>query len=189
MGISGGRHERFRMILRALFLVAGLCTYLLTPDDIIWSLVKSSPHARMLEHLGFAAAAVALGLSLMLELRAGSLTSDGRIVTTGAWHRPLASLLRAIGLGSLLPLPGFILVVVGDVAVSLFSPQNQAENSGQQYKARLARHIGLFCAFVSMLVFSVLLVDRVADVLFALTAVISIVAALSSRSLARPTHD
>jgi hypothetical protein len=37
-------------------------------------------------------------------------------------------------------------------------------------------HIGLCCAFIFMIVFSVVLIDRVADVVFAMTAVVSAVA-------------
>jgi hypothetical protein len=40
----------------------------------------------------------------------------------------------------------------------------------------LATHVGLCFAFLSMAIFSVVLIDRVADALFAMTALVSIAA-------------
>ena len=99
----------------------------------------------------------------------------------------VASFLQAIGIGSLLPLPGFLLLALGDLAASLFLDSRQAiaedpgterDPPGSRWASALATHIGLCCAFLSMAVFSVVLIDRVADVLFAITALISIAASV-----------
>jgi hypothetical protein len=185
MAFSGARQDRFRVIGRSLLLAAGLCTYLFSRDDLIWHLIKNSPRARSLEHGVFATAAAILGLSLLLELRADSLAA-------GVGQQALASFLRSVGIGCLLPLSGFLLLVIGDLAISLLLPHIQPANSRggpvsrpvapskPRWSAVLIKHIGLSCAFISMLVFSIVLSDRVADVLFALTAVISVGAELSS---------
>jgi hypothetical protein len=179
MRLSGISQDRLRVVARSLLIAAGLCTYLVTRDDIVWASVKNSPHARLLEHGAFAAAAALLGLSLILEVRSDSLA-------TGSSQHTFASFLRAVGIGCLLPLPGFLLLVIGDVAISLLLPRMKRESPGkdlastmalasqQPWQTVLTRHLGLFCAFLSMLVFSIVLIDRVADVLFALTAAISI---------------
>lgn len=183
MLLSGIRQDRFRVVARSLLLATGLCTYLVTRDDIVWASVKNSPHARSLEHGVFAAAAALLGLSLILEVRSDSLA-------TGPPQRTFASFLRVVGIGCLLPLPGFLLLVIGDVAISLLLLRMKPESPGQDlasttalaarppWQTALTKHLGLFCAFLSMLVFSIVLIDRVADVLFALTAAISIGAAV-----------
>ncbi len=45
-----------------------------------------------------------------------------------------------------------------------------------RWGSALLSNLGLVCAFASMLVFSILLIDRVADALFAFTALVSIAA-------------
>jgi hypothetical protein len=104
----------------------------------------------------------------------------------------VANLLEAIGIGSLLPLPGFLVLVVGDVATSLFFHRKHASfgDSGAErvlprtispsrafrWSDALATHLGLCFAFVAMIIFSVVLIDRVADVLFGITALVSMAA-------------
>ena len=60
---------------------------------------------------------------------------SSRIIAT------VASLLQAIGIGSLLPLPGFLLLVLGDVAVSLLldDRHSTAEDLGAERDSRRAR--------------------------------------------------
>jgi hypothetical protein len=113
--ISTGRLS----LLRAALLLAGLLTYLVSPDDVVWRLIKSSPSARLLEHVLFGFAALLLGLSLLLELQAGDRMECRDI--DGSWlvRAALARLLQAIGIGSLLPLPGFLILVCGDLGATL----------------------------------------------------------------------
>jgi hypothetical protein len=194
MSPHGVARSRLRLIVRAALVLAGLATYLISPDDVVWHLIKAAPHSRVLEHAFFGLAAALLGLALLLKVKSGPHPEnpDSREYsrTTGT----VARVLEAIGIGSLLPLPGFLLLVLGDLAASLLlggrqsiaedprterdAARAQSPLPGSQWRTTWATHIGLCLAFLSMAVFSVVLVDRVADVLFALTALVSIVANL-----------
>jgi|ERR1700677_3094790 hypothetical protein len=190
--------ERLDFAIRFVLLLAGLSTYLIDPDDVVWRFIKTTPQPRLLEHILFGTAAAALGLSLLLEVnqstQKGSLDARG----THLYREALTRLLQAIGIGSLLPLPGFLLLVIGNTAAPLLlhrrgmlpgdassavctdgtsRPLRGPEPgsfSVERWKTLLSRHIGTCCAFFSMVVFSIVLIDRVADVLFAITALVSV---------------
>jgi hypothetical protein len=193
MGPHSIAGNRLGLIIRAGLLLVGLSTYLISPDDVVWRFIRTAPHARALEHASFGIAAAFLGFALLLKVKASvqrkNQDNHGPSRTTAA----IASILQAIGIGSLLPLPGFLLVVLGDVVVSLLlydrhSAAEDPRSEGEDYRpARrplqpsrwrdaLVTHIGLCCAFLSMVIFSVVLIDRVADVLFAMTALVSVAA-------------
>ena len=184
--------NRLSLIVRAALLLVGVSTYLISPDDVVWRFIKTAPHARVLEHLSFGLAAAILGFALLLKVKASAdpenQDSHGRSRITAT----VASLLQAIGIGSLLPLPGFLVLVLGDLAASLLlygrhSIVEDPRAEGDSRRARsplqasrwgiaLTTHIGLCFAFLSMAIFSVMLIDRVADILFAMTALVSIAA-------------
>jgi hypothetical protein len=193
MGPRSIAGNRLGLIVRAALLLVGLSTYLISPDDVVWRFIRSAPHARALEHALFGIATVILGFALLLKVKASAhpknRDSHGPSHITAA----IASILQAIGIGSLLPLPGFLLLVLGDVVASLLlygrhstaeDPRSEGEDSRRargpsqafRWRDALATHIGLCCAFLSMAIFSVVLVDRVADVLFAMTALVSVAA-------------
>jgi hypothetical protein len=179
------------MIVRTALLVVGLSTYLISPDDVVWRFIGTSPHARALEHALFGIAAAILGFALLLKVKASAHPQNQDSLGSSR-ITAVANLLQAIGIGSLLPLPGFLLVVLGDVAASLFlyGSHSTAEDPRAELEPRrvsgplrafrwrnaLATHVGLCFAFLSMAIFSVVLIDRVADALFAMTALVSIAA-------------
>jgi hypothetical protein len=180
-----------------ILLVAGLFTYLIFPDDVVWHFVKMSAHPRLLEHVFFGIAASMLGLSLLLELAASAQAEAQDAQDSHCTRATLSRLLQAIGIGSLLPLPGFLLLVIGDVVVSLSLHRghrtagdvkpgmyvHRAPWTLRAWRNTLATHIGLCLAFLSMAAFSIVLIDRVADVLFATTALVSIAASLGRFAL------
>lgn len=184
--------NRLRLIVRAALLLAGLSTYLIVRDDVVWHFIKSAPHPRLLEHVSFGIAAGILGLALLLKVKASAHQENQARRGSYRITATVASLLQAIGIGSLLPLPGFLLLVLGDVAVSLLldDRHSTAEDLGAErdshpahrslqifrWRNALATHIGLCLAFLSMTIFSIVLVDRVADALFAITALASVAA-------------
>lgn len=184
--------NRLDLVVRAALLLVGVSTYLISPDDVVWRFVKTAPDARRLEHAFFGIAAATLGFALLIKLNASAHPENQYNRTRSRITAAAGSLLQAIGIGSLLPLAGFLVLVLGDVGASLFlnCRHSIAEDSGAERDSRrdrsplqtsrwgtaLAAHIGLCFAFLSMAIFSVVLMDRVADVLFAMTALISIVA-------------
>jgi hypothetical protein len=184
--------NRWGVILRAALLLAGLSTYLIFPDDVAWRFIKTAPHARVLEHVLFGIAAAFLGLALLLKVKASARPENHDSNGPSRITATVAPLLQAIGIGTLLPLPGFLLLVLGDVGISLLlygrrpmGEDRKAEGNSRParrprqafpWRNALATNIGLCFAFVSMAVFSIVLIDRVADVLFAMTALASIAA-------------
>ena len=188
-GIAG---NRLSLIVHAALLLVSVSTYLISRDDVVWRFIKTAPHPRVLEHALFGVAAAMLGFALLLKVKASANPENqhsygrSRITATGA------SLLQAIGIGSLLPLPGFLLLVLGDTAATLllYGRHSIAEGPGAERDSHrdrsplqasrwgnaLATHMGLCSAFLSMAIFSVVLIDRVADLLFAMTALVSIAA-------------
>lgn len=193
MGPRSIAGNRLGLIVRAALLLAGLSTYLISRDDVVWRFIRTAPHARALEHALFGIAAAILGFALFLKVKASAhpenRDSHGPSRITGT----IVSILQAIGIGSLLPLPGFLLLVLGDVVASLLlygrhstaeDPRSEGEDSRRargplqafRWRDAWATHLGLCCAFLSMAIFSVVLIDRVADVLFAMTAFVSVAA-------------
>jgi len=179
MGPLGITKKRLSSMARVALLMAGFSTYFISSDDVVWRFIKAAPHARLLEHVCFGTAAAMLGVALLLKMQA-DLARTRAVVS---------SLLQAVGIGSLLPLPGFLLLVLGNLGVSLlldrqipaaedrtigpdFRPACRLSQTSR-WRNALVTHIGLCCAFVSMIVFSIVLIDRVADVLFAMTALVS----------------
>jgi hypothetical protein len=171
------------LIVRAALLLAGVSTYLISRDDVVWHFIRTAPRARALEHTFFGIAAALLGIALLLRVKA-----DARPVTAG--------ILQAMGIGSLLPLPGFLLLVLGEAITGLIlrdrhataddpggegeDPRGARELHAFRWRDALTTYPGLCCAFLSMVIFSAVLIDRVADVLFAMTALVSVAANLQS---------
>jgi hypothetical protein len=193
MGPPGIAGHRLGLIARAALLVAGLSAYWIAPDDVVWRFIKTAPNARALEHALFGIAAAILGFALLLKVKASAHPENRDSHGPSRITAAIASILQAIGIGALLPLPGFLLLVPGDVVVSLLlysrpstgqDLRSEEENSRRargplpafRWRDALATHIGLCCACLSMAIFSVLLIDRVADVLFAMTALVSVAA-------------
>jgi hypothetical protein len=187
------------------FLVHGilvlLCwgTYAFDRVDVVWRFIRDSTHARMLEHLGFALAALFIGLGIWLGAWPSGnpirWASDARSIR----RRSIGEILHAVGIASLLPLAGAVGLVVAEVIRSVhFAHLRASEIAGRSTGAPMSRptikstrirstsgsaqprgflicHIAGISAFVSMLVFSITLRDRLADALFAVTALVFLV--------------
>ncbi|MGO9325308.1 MAG: hypothetical protein ACLP07_12175 [Terracidiphilus sp.] len=188
--------KRSPFALRHPFLIHGilvvLCwlTYLLDQQDVVWRFIKGSPNSRLLEHLAFALAAVCIGRGVLLGAWPSG-NRDGEVQTARSIRRrSLGEILHAVGIASLLPVSGSIVLVCAEalrsihyarlrVAASTPLPAARANapNPGRKsaFPHLLLRHIAGICAFLSMLVFSITLSDRVADALFAATALAFIV--------------
>ena len=160
-------------------LAAAVLTYLVDRQDIVWRYVKDASNARLLEHLCFATAAVSLAAGAFLCTWATVKELSGK--TDSGFAASAGEIFRAIGIGSLLPLAGFLILVCGE-AICVVRRHNACARDRQKEKAtqpcawwQAARvHLGAWLAFLSMAVFSVMLVDRVAEVLFATTLLVSL---------------
>lgn len=101
-------------LVHQLIVALAFLTYVLNRDDVVWHFIKDSNAPRVLEHSLFAVATllIAVGAGICTWSRAYSVP-DG---ATGQLLRRqyLGDLFYAIGLGSLAPLWGFVILVVGE---------------------------------------------------------------------------
>lgn len=89
---------------------AAFLTYLLQPDDIVWWFVKDRPAPHALERTLFILAALLIGTGAVICTQARILQRENRR------RYYLGEFLYAIGLGSLAPIAGFVVLVVGEGA-------------------------------------------------------------------------
>jgi hypothetical protein len=192
--------------IHGLLVVLCWLTYLKDPEDVVWRFVKVSSSPRILEHLAFGVAAVFLGVAVILGAwPSGNTTYCERRDTRSIRRRCIGEILHGIGISSLLPISGCILLVCGEVIrsthyallkIRLTAHLKNSSGSmrihtqppvnletGDQTTSSLAFawsriiviHVAEICAFLSMLAFSISLRDRLADVLFSGTALIFVI--------------
>ena len=186
-----------------LSLLAGAAlTYAFDREDIVWRAVRSCPHSRAWEHLCFGIAAVVLGSSAWLNIRLASQSLRKRSEDEGT-ASTRADLLQAFGIAALFPVSGAMLLLCGEILRVLLPypkalPARSAGDPGHGGVVRpvstraplslIFRQSPRLCAFLSMLVFSITLTDRLAEVLFGATALLSLLIGDRSPSTAQPTN-
>ncbi len=158
-------------------LLAAALTYLWFPDDAVWSAIKTRPNRRLLEHLCFGMAALLIGLSLAIpQLR--SLRSGARGTSPTLADVRTSRLLNALGIATLFPLPGSLLLLAGEIMLAFHTHPGSIAVGVPPRTALpprlLNRETGRLCGFVSMIAFAVTLNDRTAEILFGLTALLSL---------------
>lgn len=115
---------RHQTLLHFLLVSLAFLSYLLVPDDIVWAFVKDSSHAHLLERSLFAVATLLIGAAAAICTWARAYPAPQRVSSSApiAGDGPyrhlrfpsrLGNLLFAVGLGSLAPLPGFLILVAG----------------------------------------------------------------------------
>jgi hypothetical protein len=189
--------QRPSFALRHPFLIHGvlviLCwlSYLFDRVDVVWRFIKDSANSRLLEHLAFALAAACIACGVWLGAWPNGNDAGGASQTPRSIRRrSLGEILHVIGFASLLPLAGSVALVCAETVRSIhyarcriarstpqpIAPAN-APNPSRSSRLRhiLLRHIAGICAFLSMLAFSIALRDRMADALFAATALVFVV--------------
>jgi hypothetical protein len=171
---------------------AAFLTYMLQNEDIVWRFVKNSTAPRELERFFFAVATlfIAVGAGISTWTRACHGPEYRTAVRPYRYLRHLrhlGDLLYAIGLGSLAPLWGFVILVAGEalrVSRLIRREDDHAENLQQQPLSappplappvtkeldpvwrRAFRQEAVKCGlFLTMIVFVITLKDRVAEVL------------------------
>jgi hypothetical protein len=189
-----------RTLIRHLLIAAAFSTYLFDRDDVIWRFIKNSPARTELEHALFFAAAVLIGCGAWLctRRRASLGIPDPATPSANADRsgfipsRHAGELLYAIGLASLFPLWGSVILIAGEAVrlVRLIGREQTGRASRftrelsisglrsesttlaalsphtQPHWARAIRHeAAKWGLFLTMMVFSITLVDRVAEVL------------------------
>jgi hypothetical protein len=149
---------RHQTLIHQIIVGAGILTYLIDPDDIVWRFVRDTSAPRFWERVFFIVATILIAIGAVLCTRGRRL------------RRPhyLGELSYAIGLASLLPIPGFIILVSGE-SLRLFrlsrrddeSPTTPAPTWGYASRKEAVK----WGILVTMLVFLTTLRDRHADIL------------------------
>jgi len=181
--------ERHPMLLHQVIIAAAFLTYFVDRDDVIWRFIKDSGGSRVLERVLFAIATLLVGTAAIMCTWArrypqglvSSTRSELSHSDVGSKWRYLGDLLYAIGLASLVPLGGFVILIVGE-AIRIFRLQqrrNELSSVGSAGRNQTAepesgwleaarREAFKWGIFVAMVAFTITLRDRVADVLIAI---------------------
>jgi hypothetical protein len=183
---------RHQTLIHQLLVAVAVLTYLIDRDDIVWRFVRDSATPHRLERLAFIVAAlfIATGAAICTKARAYGMAAGaaGSAASRLVRRRQHLGEIYAIGLGSLVPLEGFVILVGGE-ALRVFRLMQRdadpAHNSEQHLPGPLAgtRHVveavdprwmmGFrqeavkWGILLTMIVFVITLVDRHADVLAA----------------------
>jgi hypothetical protein len=203
MGQASGFELRHPWLLHNGLLLVSVLTYRTDREDVVWRFIKAAPHVRLLEHFSFGAAAILIALSIWLSSRAAFRDLDPRS-NDSKRSRRLGGVFYAVGLGTLFPLSDLLLFVLSEfVRIARFQcagsqrgesprelmegrkqmPPDPSRPSGHPSQSLLVHQAAACCALLSMVVFSVTLVDRVAEYLFAATALVSVLAHIQEQRL------
>jgi Na+-transporting NADH:ubiquinone oxidoreductase subunit NqrB len=193
---------RHQTLLHLLIVTASFLTYFVDRNDIVWALVQGQAHRELLERLLFTVATILIGVSTVVRTWARACPGSPILGHTPPLPRDgpyrylpypqrLGNLLFSIGLGFLAPLSGFVVLVAGEAIIFLRLIRREKEVTrtslsmsqplpsreplfavgptwGQAFRQESAKW-GLF---VTMIVFTLLLRDRVAEVLAAVSFVV-----------------
>jgi protein-S-isoprenylcysteine O-methyltransferase Ste14 len=185
--------DRYQTMLHLSVVAISFLTYLFDPDDIVWAFVRHQSQPRLLERVLFAVATLLIGAGAALRTWARVYSAPsmagGRSVSRHSPYRhlrypgQLGNLLFTTGLAFLAPLWGFVLLIVGEAilvfrliqrekALHRLAPPLAATSEGSPSAAgsttwgrALRLESGKWGLFATMIVFTVLLEDRVAEVL------------------------
>jgi len=189
---------RHQLLLHELIVGGALLTYLVDADDVIWRFIKTSgTDVRLRERSLFAVATILLGVSAwlctwarahsQLEWAEQAIRLDPVAPRFPALRlRYRGELLYAIALASLVPLSGACMLIAGE-AIRLYRLERGAVASedtasrslldsaavalkpGRSWAAGFRREAVKWGLFLTMIVFTLTLRDRVAEVLIAAT--------------------
>jgi len=178
---------RHSVLIHRVIIAVAFLTYLVDPDDIVWWCIKGhTAHRKLLERALFGLATVLVGIASGLSTRArarpqtylAKANSGLRASERGSQSQYAGDFLYAIGLGSLAPLWGFIILVTGE-AIRIFrltrranehsyselSERNPRDVSEAVWWEAFRREVFKWGIFLTMVVFTITLRDRVAEVL------------------------
>jgi hypothetical protein len=178
---------RHALLVHQLIVGLAILTYLFDREDIVWRFVKGTAEPHQLERFLFILAAVfvAAGAALCTWARGrgtAKLASGSDSQRTPQCALYLGDMCYAIGLGSLLPVAGFTILVSGD-ALRIFrlirresDPANRSSlpvaPRKLRWSAAVRKEAIKWGILISVIVFSITLVDRQADILVGLSFVL-----------------
>lgn len=160
---------RHQTLLSQLLIGAGLLTYLFDPTDVVWRFIEQYPNRRQHEHACFLLATLLIGAAAVICTGEHTRSRTGDDPRTRIPYRA-GEMLYAIGLGTLMPLAGFLLVVAGQtVRVARLAHRRSLRDPSSQggRLTTMRKEAAKWGLLLTMAVFSITLVDRQADYLAA----------------------
>jgi len=183
---------RHQTLIHQFIVAAAFLIYLVQRDDIVWRFVKDSTQPRELERSLFAIATlfIAAGAAICISARAYH-TAEG-VAAVGPYRylrhpRHIGDLVYAIGLGSLAPLWGFVILVAGE-GLRVFRVIRREDDHSQSLSTppplardpawgKAFRQEAIKCGiFLTMIVFLFTLNDRIAEILLGTSFLIGLLA-------------
>ncbi len=169
MKATGFECAHQRWIHLALVGVA-FCMYFFDPVDVVWALVRHKPDARTLERMLFAVATGLTGCGAAMRTAANRAQMSS---LSARVERHLGSVFYAVGIGALAPLWGFLILVAGEAALALRLFQRESapdvgpwsSEAAGSWASAMRPEAAKWGLFFTMIVFTAVLVDRVADIL------------------------
>ncbi len=165
---------RHQTLVHQLIVGAGFLTYLIDPDDIVWRFVRNTAAPRLWERALFVAATILIAIGAVLCNRAR------------AFQRPtyFGELLYAIGLASLTPLSGFVVIVSCETLRILRLAHRETTDDLDKFESgwgtALRRETVKWGILVTMIVFVINLKDRQAEILAMVSFLLGLLSNLPS---------
>lgn len=185
---------RHQTLVHQFIVAAAFLSYLIQRDDIVWRFVKDSATPRELERSLFIVATLSIAVGAGICTWALAYRRPERTAGVGPYRylrhpRYLGDLLYAIGLGSLAPFSGFVILVGGE-ALRVSRLIRRVDDHAQNFQQHplptpisvahaLAKELDLrwgeafqqeavkWGVFLTMIVFVITLKDRLAEILAA----------------------
>lgn len=112
------RFERaHQLFVHCLIVGAALLTYLRDGEDVVWRFIKNQgAQTRPLEHAAFLAATVLIGLGAYLCTSSRTVVQELPDWRLSRCKNYLGQFVYAVGLATLLPLAGFLILTIGEGA-------------------------------------------------------------------------
>jgi len=158
---------RHQTLTHQLIVVAAFLTYLIDPDDIVCRFVCDTSAPHFWERVLFIVATILIATGATLATWARTIP----VTWIASRIRPcyLGELLYAVGLGSLLPLPGFVILVAGEsLRILRLIRREQVQLQPPplvRWPTAFRKEAVKWAILMSLIVFVITLNDRVADVL------------------------
>jgi hypothetical protein len=168
-----------RNLLHLLLTGLGVSTYFLSPDDIVWAIVRHHSDSATLERGVFGAGTLMFLFSAALETWPGAAPTRFPLL--------FSRLLLALGVGLLVPLAGTIVLIGGELFLVVRLYVRERENSptdksaGRAWRNCFRQAFSKWALAASMLIFTLALRDRIAEIGAAISLAIGLI--LNPRSL------
>ncbi len=182
---------RHPVFIHQVIVAAAFSDYLLDPEDTVWRFIKQSPHNRLLEHACFLLATILIGVGAVLCTRAIALCGDSLVNSSKVSGVPAPPISRAgtgyfgewlfaVGLASLAPLWGCLLLIAGEgirllrlalldevrdreLRSAMALPRAGKRISRRAWSTAIRVQAAKWGIFISMILFTVLLIDRLVE--------------------------